>query len=198
MDLTANYGYWGERSLRDAIKLYVRGKIVIVKADESKIIRAGINKDGVVFKMPAPLIVRLLTFIGWKIKNETVRYSPEAVYERDDNYCQYWHKNEMGKRFMHKCSVDERTIDHILPESRGGKNSFENCVTACKICNIKIKKNRTPKEAGLILIRTPTAPKLVKGDMAIISFSFNPNSKAHAAMAEIPETSWIVEACKRI
>ena len=175
--LTANYGYWGERSLRDAIKLYVRGKIVIVKADESKIIRAGINKDGVVFKMPAPLIVRLLTFIGWKIKNETVRYSPEAVYERDDNYCQYWHKNEMGKRFMHKCSVDERTIDHILPESRGGKNSFENCVTACKICNIKIKKNRTPKEAGLILIRTPTAPKLVKGDMAIISFSFKFKSK---------------------
>ena len=191
--LTRNFTYWGERSLHDALKLYARGKIEIVKADESHVIRAGVSRDGVIFKMPAPLVVRLLDFVGWKIKHELVRYSPEAVYERDDNFCQYWHHNEMGKRFMYKCTVEDRSIDHIMPDSRGGRTDFSNCVCACHVCNIEIKKNRTPREVGLELIRQPTVPKLNKGDMAIISFSFNPHSRAHQAMVDLPETKWIVD-----
>ena len=45
---------------------------------------------------------------------------------------------------------DRLSIDHIIPRSRGGRTTFENCVTACKACNLK-KGGRTPSEAGMYL-----------------------------------------------
>ena len=48
-------------------------------------------------------------------------------------------------------------MDHILPSSRGGKNSWENVVCSCVPCNLR-KDNRTLKEAGMNLIRIPRKP----------------------------------------
>jgi len=184
--LTNTFAYWGERDLHDALRLIVKGKVEVVSADESHQVRAGIGRDGLVVKMPAPLVVRLLEFSGIRIKREEVAWSPEAVYERDKNVCQFWHHDEKtGKRFKHKCSTDERTIDHLIPKSRGGKNSFLNCVTACQTCNIKLKKNRTPLEAGMELHRLPETPKRRRGDMVVLSFNFNPSNKAHQALVEV-------------
>ncbi|MFW6311518.1 MAG: HNH endonuclease, partial [Nanoarchaeota archaeon] len=45
------------------------------------------------------------------------------------------------------------------PRSRGGKNTFENCVCSCKECNRK-KGNRTPSEAKMFLIKQPSAPTI--------------------------------------
>jgi len=188
--LTKNWVYWGERSLEDAIKLYFRGKIEIVKADESREIHAGISREGIVFKMPAPLVIRLLNFVGYKIKKEKIQFSEEAVFNRDNNICQYIHTDEKGNQFKYRCSSFEKTIDHIIPISRGGKNSFENCVCACRNHNEKVKKNHTPEEVGLVLIRKPEVPKSRKGDMAIISFTFNPHNKAHQAFYEAMGTSF--------
>ena len=50
------------------------------------------------------------------------------------------------------------TVDHIIPKSRGGKNTFENTVCSCFECNNKKKQNRTPKEAGMFLKKTPHQP----------------------------------------
>lgn len=184
--LTKTYAYWGERSLEDAIRLYFRGKAEILKADESRLIHSGISKDGVVIKMPAPLILRLLEFVGIYHSNRKIGYSREAVWRRDKNYCQFWHKNEKGKKFKYKCTPDEKTIDHLIPKSRGGKrNDFLNCVTACRFCNEKIKGNKTPLEAGLVLIKLPEQPKFRQGEMIVLSFSFNPSNKAHQALKEI-------------
>jgi hypothetical protein len=182
--LTKNWMYWGERSLEDALRLYCRGKIEIVKADESREIRAGISRDGIVFKMPAPLVIRLLNFVGYKIKKEAIQFSEEAVFKRDSNICQYIHYDEKGKPFKYKCTENERSIDHVTPISRGGGNSFTNCVCACKYHNVTVKKNHTPEEVGLKFIRKPEIPKSRKGDMAIVTFSFNPHSKAHQAFYE--------------
>lgn len=49
--------------------------------------------------------------------------------------------------------VDDITIDHIIPKSKGGISSFENCVLACITCNKK-KNNRTIRQAGMRLVRT--------------------------------------------
>jgi len=183
--LTKNWVYWGERSLEDAIKLYFRGKIEIVKADESREIHAGISREGIVFKMPAPLVIRLLNFVGYKIKSSIVNFSKEAVYARDEHICQYYHVDDNGKKYKHHCDENEISLDHIIPTSKGGPNNFLNTVTCCKWHNIQIKRGRTPKEAGLELIREPFVPKRNKGDMAIISFNFNPKNKAHMAFQEI-------------
>ncbi len=179
--LTSNFAYWGERSVRDAVLLHCRGKIEILKADDSKVITAGINKQGITFKMSAPLVIRLLDFVGYHIKKDTVEYSDNAVYERDRNVCQYWHHKENGKRFKYRCTTEERTIDHVIPKYTGAQKSFKNCVCCCRHCNEKVKRNRTPKEAGMILLREPKAPRFRKGDMAIMTFSFNPRSIAHVA-----------------
>ena len=189
--LTSAMQFWEERSLRDAIKLHFRGKIEILCADESRYIRAGISRDGGVFKMPVPLVVRLTNnFTGFKIKSDTFKCSDSAVFNRDQNVCQYWHHDERGKRYKHVCSEEERTIDHVVPKSRGGGNGFDNKVTCCSWHNIKVKKNRTPEEAGMELIRQPQPPKLKKGDMMVMTFTFNPNKQAHKAYKDWLETAF--------
>lgn len=183
--LTKNWAFWGERSLRDAILLVVKGKVEIIKADESKHIKTGISRTGVTFKMPAPLVIRLLEFGGYKIKKTEVKFSNAAVHNRDEYKCQYYHYDDMGKKFIYQCSVKDATIDHIIPKSRGGQNTFENTITCCTWHNVVVKKSKTLKETKLELIRKPKVPKLNKGDMVYIKFIFDPNNTAHRAFKEI-------------
>jgi hypothetical protein len=62
----------------------------------------------------------------------------------------------------------------------GGKTTFENCVTACRVCNVEIKRGRTPEQAGMKLIKKPKIPVgQKKGDMVVVRFSFNPNQISH-------------------
>ena len=72
-------------------------------------------------------------------------------------------KRNMLTRDYFKCvycgSKKQLTIDHVIPTSKGGKTTFENCVTACIDCNNK-KKNRTPSEANMFLARRPTHPTI--------------------------------------
>lgn len=184
--LTKYWAFWGERPLRDAIRLVVKGKVEVIKADESRHIKTGISREGATFKMHAPLIIRLLEFGGIKIKSEEIKFSKEAVFQRDNYCCQYYHFDDNGKRYVHKCSKDEVSLDHVIPKCQGGADkSFTNSVTSCKWHNVKIKRGRTPKEAGLELVRKPTVPKRNKGDMVILRFQFNPDSLAHRAFQEI-------------
>ncbi len=66
--------------------------------------------------------------------------------KRDNYQCQY-----CGSRSI------ELTIDHIIPKSRGGDDSWDNLTTACIKCNNK-KGNRTPEEAAMKLLNTPKKP----------------------------------------
>ena len=51
-------------------------------------------------------------------------------------------------------------MDHVLPKSRGGKNTWENLVAACMKCNQK-KGSRTPQESGMIPLKKPFRPKAI-------------------------------------
>jgi 5-methylcytosine-specific restriction endonuclease McrA len=77
-----------------------------------------------------------------------VRFSRRNIFERDSNTCQY-----CGRRF----SKSDLTLDHVVPRSRGGRDSWENLVLACVNCNVR-KGNRTPEEAQIRLVRKPTKP----------------------------------------
>lgn len=94
-----------------------------------------------------PRVVRLLTYD--KLPKHDVKLTRKALYERDRYVCQY-----CGNKFK----SDELNIEHILPKSRGGQNTWENLAAACISCNRK-KGNRTPSEAGMKLIKTPRKPK---------------------------------------
>lgn len=79
-----------------------------------------------------------------------VVFSRKNLFLRDEYRCQY-----CGKLLK---NAKERTIDHVIPKSRGGKTVWSNVVLCCKKCNLK-KGDRTPEEAGLKLLKKPKAPK---------------------------------------
>ena len=52
----------------------------------------------------------------------------------------------------------DMTIDHILPRSRGGKDTWTNTASACSTCNHR-KGDRMPNEVGLKLRWEPKTPR---------------------------------------
>ena len=86
-----------------------------------------------------------------KIPKQTIKFTQKSLWERDNFTCQY-----TGK----KVTRTNGNIDHIIPRSQGGKTSWENCVIAHKEINA-LKADRTPEQAGLILIKKPKAPRIM-------------------------------------
>jgi 5-methylcytosine-specific restriction endonuclease McrA len=79
----------------------------------------------------------------------SIRLTRRNVMFRDGHECQY-----CGKR----PALRELNIDHVVPRSRGGVDSWENLVTACRPCNLR-KGWKTPEEANMRLARAPFRPK---------------------------------------
>jgi len=84
-----------------------------------------------------------------KVPKRRPKLSAKGIWERDGGHCQY-----TGK----KLAPHEGNIDHIVPRSRGGQTSWENCVLADKRIN-SLKGNRLPEEVGLQLKKKPQTPK---------------------------------------
>ena len=72
-------------------------------------------------KYPIPSIVRIKEFVNFRYDN--VPFSKRNVMKRDGFECGY-------------CgSKKNLTIDHVIPTSKGGKNTWNNVITACAQCN---------------------------------------------------------------
>jgi 5-methylcytosine-specific restriction endonuclease McrA len=99
------------------------------------------------FEIQVPRVIRLLTYD--RLPRQKVKFNRRNIFARDGNRCQY-----CGKRF----ATSELSLDHILPRSRGGRATWENIVCACLKCNVR-KGGRTPREAGMRLIRDPVQPR---------------------------------------
>lgn len=93
---------------------------------------------------PYPSVIRLSSYIRVRFKN--VELSRRNILRRDNNQCQY-----CGK------ITTPLTLDHIIPRSRGGMDTWDNLVTACIRCNNR-KGNQTPEEAGIKLAKQPRKP----------------------------------------
>lgn len=112
-----------------------------------------IRSVGAAFQYPS--IIRLYRYV--QIPYKKVALSRVNVYKRDAYRCQY-------------CSSrDDLTLDHILPRSRGGKDTWTNLVTACQKCNT-MKGDRTPAEADMPLLMKPYRPSFI---MYLRDFSGN-------------------------
>ena len=90
-----------------------------------------------------PMVIRLKKYVSVPYKK--VALTRNNIFKRDGNQCNY-----CGDR-------KTLTIDHILPKSRGGKDSWKNLTAACHECNTK-KGNKTPEEANMALLNKPYAP----------------------------------------
>lgn len=91
----------------------------------------------------APSVIRLMDYIHIPFKNRSL--SRKNILLRDHSTCQY-----CGKILP----PAELTLDHVVPRSRRGDSTWDNLVACCKRCNHR-KGNRTPEEAGMVLIRRP-------------------------------------------
>ena len=68
---------------------------------------------------------------------------------------------------MYKCQycldifdVNQLTLDHVIPRSKGGQTEWQNIVTCCKSCNTK-KGSKTLKP--IIEPKKPSFAHLLKG-----------------------------------
>jgi len=100
--------------------------------------------------MPMPKIIKFksLESITKSYRRNKAHFSRTDCYIRDNGTCQY-----CGTKITRELAE----LEHIVPRSRGGVTSWENCVMSCHDCNSK-KGNKTPHEAGMRLIKTPTKP----------------------------------------
>ena len=126
--------------------LVSNGKAEILKSGELPIMAGSTT-------LVRPLIIRLLSYVIFRVR--TLKINRHRVFRRDNHKCVY-------------CGSSKNlTIDHVLPKSRGGGNTWANLVTCCKSCN-RIKDNKTPEEAGMKLLVKPFEP-------SIFSNVINPN-----------------------
>ena len=122
---------------KKAVIMYFLDKVDVVK--KSKIV---INSLYLKFNIPE--VIKLKNYIY--IKHSKIPLTRKNILKRDNNTCQYCGKNK-----------SEITIDHILPKDKGGNDSWNNLVVACKRCNM-IKGNYLLKDIDMQLIRKPFEP----------------------------------------
>lgn len=99
------------------------------------------------FDIAVPRVIRLYGYD--KLPAATVKLNRRNLFARDRNLCQY-----CGQHFP----TNELSIDHVIPRSQNGPDSWENLVCACVKCNAR-KGGRTPDQARMKLVREPRMPK---------------------------------------
>jgi 5-methylcytosine-specific restriction endonuclease McrA len=94
-----------------------------------------------------PRIIRLLGYD--RLPDQRVKLNRRNLFARDRNRCQYC---------GHFFPTSELSIDHVVPRSQGGPDTWENLVCACVRCNAR-KGGRTPTQAHMKLVKKPIRPK---------------------------------------
>ena len=133
-----------------AAKLLMRGVAEGVEG-----VAARLHTPSTVFEVPS--VLRLRYYVH--VPRRGAVWSRKGVLARDGYACVYcgariggWHRGRVLTR-------DDFTVDHLLPRSVGGGNTWGNTACACRWCNGR-KGNRTPHEAGMRLRWEPKTPRV--------------------------------------
>jgi len=135
-----------------AVRLIMLGKVAEVED-------GGATLHSVRSEMKLPSVLKLNYYV--RVYKRDIPLTKRNVIRRDGSTCQYCGKHSANM-----------TVDHVIPQSRGGKDEWGNMVCSCSECNAK-KDDRTPAQAKMTLLRKPKRPRY---------FSF-----AMAKMTRIPE-----------
>jgi 5-methylcytosine-specific restriction endonuclease McrA len=131
-----------------------RRAVVLLLKEKAEVIERGtglIRSERETFV--APVVIRLRSYVRLP-RAANRRLSRRAILARDGFRCQY-------------CgSTRHLTIDHVVPRSRGGLDSWENVVTSCAPCNVR-KGACLPSEVGISPSRKPRPP--LPGDFVLAS-----------------------------
>lgn len=136
--LNQNYEPLSLCSARRAIVLVWSGKAEMLED-------TGFHIRSVSRSFPVPAVIRLL-MIAKITRGLHVQLTKRNILRRDQGICQY-------------CGVTGAfmTIDHVIPRSLGGRDTWENLVCACPSCNNR-KGDNSPDHVGMQLLRMPRKP----------------------------------------
>lgn len=125
--------------MRRAVIMLVCGKADVVHDDPSGPVIHSATTSIVV-----PSVIRLRSYVRVPYRAR-VPLTRAALMHRDEFCCAY-------------CGSKADTVDHVVPRSRGGDHSWENCVACCSTCNHR-KGDKLLAELGWSLPLAPTSPK---------------------------------------
>ncbi|MBT2385163.1 HNH endonuclease [Streptomyces sp. ISL-11] len=135
--LNASFEPLATVSLRRAVVLVLQGKAVVEQA------RPGLRVRASAVDVPVPQVIRLCRYVRVPFRRRAP-WSRRGVLVRDQHRCAY-------------CGRRATTVDHVVPRSHGGPDSWLNTVAACAEDNHR-KADRTPEQAGMRLLSPPFEP----------------------------------------
>ena len=171
-------------SVRVAAHYYATDMIAWVAGTNEFLLRGGTQRS-----TGTQSQIRASSIVAIKGKDFMVRHfgqvptlTKEMLLARDRLTCAY-----CAQRFH----SDQLDMEHIVPSSKGGEDSWMNLVTACKACNNR-KADRTPEVAGMKLHYVPYVPnryeafilsnrKILADQMEFLLLGVPKNSRVHLA-----------------
>lgn len=127
LDISGNPIEWA--SPAEAAHSYVTGRVAWDLGREEIVLRGGHNRDGL------QSILAIKPVIAIAGSGAMMSRAREAIPLGDDNRALFLRDRHMcafcGEVFGHK----DLSRDHVLARSRGGQDTWMNCVTACRTCN---------------------------------------------------------------
>ncbi|MGV0835100.1 HNH endonuclease [Mycolicibacterium thermoresistibile] len=126
-------------TMRRALVMVLCGKADVVHDDPNGPVIHSASRAVVV-----PSVIRLRSYVRVPYRAR-IPMTRAALMHRDRFRCAY-------------CGGKADTVDHVVPRSRGGAHSWENCVAACSTCNHR-KADRLLSELGWTLRTAPVPPK---------------------------------------
>ena len=138
-------------SVNEAAVLYASGGVAWTLGEPFHVMRGGVQRaTGHLSRIALHPIVAVRGAVPARAWRQAPSLTNPKLFARDRQVCAY-----CGHRF----ALDELTREHIVPTSRGGHDSWMNCITACRPCNGH-KGNRLPEEARMGLLYLPYVPSL--------------------------------------
>jgi 5-methylcytosine-specific restriction endonuclease McrA len=136
---------------REAAILYASDTVSWTLGDAFHVLRGGIQRStGVQSRIAVHPIIAVRGAVPSRAWRQAPALTNPKLFVRDRQVCAY-----CGGHFHN----DELTREHIVPVSRGGGDTWMNCITACRGCNGH-KGNRLPEEARMSLLYLPYVPSL--------------------------------------
>ena len=176
LDISGNPQKWA--TFEEIAYYYAKGLVAWTPTEDSFTIYGGTSRMTCERSfMDMSTIIAVKGEMGDKHLHRAPTMTNRGLFRRDQHICGY-----CGNLF----GPEKLTRDHIHPKSRGGKDTWMNCVCSCSGCN-RVKDDRTPEEAGMPLVMLPYIPN--KSEMLLLSNRNVLEDQMEFLKARIPPTS---------
>src|SRR5574341_1073147 len=138
-------------SAKEAAVIYACDGVAWTLGDPCMVLRGGTQRrTGLQSRIEVHPIIAVRGAIPTRAWRSVPALSNPKLFARDRYLCAYC---------GHQLPPDDLTREHIRPTSRGGDDTWMNCITACRGCNGR-KGSRMPEEAHMSLLYLPYVPSL--------------------------------------